>query len=113
MDTVVQAGMAAAILDAKYTRSQCEKVMSIRRDTVDALRKLGFSVTDSKANFIFVSHDKIPAIKIAEYLRERKIIVRHFKKPERISNYLRISIGIKEHMEVLVEVLKEIREQYR
>ncbi len=113
MDTVAQAGMTAAILDTGYTRSQCEKVASIRRDTADSLKKLGFDVTDSKANFIFVSHSKIPAEKIAEYLRERKIIVRHFKNPERIRNYLRISIGLREQMDKLIEALKDIRELYR
>ncbi len=113
MDTLSQVGMTAAILDTSYTRSQCEKVAFIRRETADALKRLGFVVLDSKANFLFVSHDKIPAEKIAEFLRKRRIIVRHFKNPERIENYLRISVGIKEHMEKLIEALKDIRELYR
>ncbi len=112
MDTVAQAGMTAAILDVWYKRRQCEKVMSIRKTTIAALKSLRFNVTDSKSNFIFASHEGMKAEDIAKYLRGNNIIVRHFKKPERISNYLRISIGTKEQMEILIDCLKDLRDLY-
>ncbi len=110
MDTIAQAGMTAAVLDVWYKRRQCEKVVAIRRETIRKLKLLRFNVTDSKANFVFVSHDKIPAESIAKYLRDNNIIVRHFSKPERISNYLRISIGTKEQMDILLEKLAEFKD---
>jgi histidinol-phosphate aminotransferase len=112
MDTIAQAGMTAAVLDVWYKRRQCEKVMAVRRETIRKLNLLRFNVMDSKANFIFVSHDKIPAESIAKYLRDNNIIVRHFSKPERISNYLRISIGTKEQMDILVEKLAEFKDAH-
>jgi histidinol-phosphate aminotransferase len=40
-------------------------------------------------------------------LRERGIILRHFKTP-RIKNYLRITIGTNEQMNILIEALRDI-----
>jgi histidinol-phosphate aminotransferase len=41
-------------------------------------------------------------------LRERAILVRHFKQPERIAQYLRISIGTPTECAALVEALRDI-----
>ena len=112
MDRVAQAGMTAAISDVWYKKRQCEKVVTTRTDTIKALKMLNFDVTDSKANFIFAGHKKINAEQIAGFLRQGGIIVRHFQNPKRISNYLRISIGTKEEMAILIEKLKEFRELY-
>ena len=70
------------------------------------LAALGFSFGDSKSNFIFATHEKVPAKQIFEALREKHIYVRYFAKP-RIDNYLRISIGTPEEMEKLIGFLKE------
>ena len=112
MDSVAQAGMAAAVLDVWYKKRQCEKVVAIRQEVVKSLKALNFEVTDSKANFIFTGHNKLPAEYIAKYLREHNIIVRHFTKPDRIKNYLRISMGTKEQMDVLIQKLKQLRDSY-
>ena len=112
MDSVAQAGMAAAVLDVWHKKRQCEKVVTTRKEVIRALKALNFEVTDSKANFVFAGHAKIPGEEIAKYLREYNIIVRHFKKPERIKNYLRISIGTMEQMDILIEKLKELRDSY-
>jgi len=112
LDSVAQAGMTAAVLDVWYKRRQCEKVAATRKEVVKALKALRFDVTESKANFVFVGHPKFRAEEIANYLRKEDIIVRHFEKPERISNYLRISIGTKEQMDTLIEKLTQLREIY-
>ena len=69
------------------------------------MKKLGFSFPDSKANFIFATHETVPAKDIFEAARAQNIFVRYFKK-ERIDNYLRITIGTKEEMEALLSFLK-------
>ena len=97
---------AAAIEDRAYFEETCAKVIASREWTKQELKKLGFSFGDSKSNFIFASHDKIPAKQIFEALREKHIYVRYFPKP-RIDNYLRISIGTQEEMEKLIVILKE------
>ena len=70
------------------------------------MRKLGFSFGDSKANFIFASHESCSAKELFEALRKENIFVRYFEKP-RIDNYLRITIGTQLEMETFVEFLKD------
>ena len=69
------------------------------------LKKLDFTFPDSKSNFIFATHKTIPAAELFEACKKEHIYVRYFKKP-RIDNYLRISIGTEEEMEVLIQFLK-------
>ena len=67
MDTVAQCGYdGLTILDEWYKRRQCEKVVAIRDEAIRALKVLGYEVTDSKSNFMFVKNNKIPAETIAQ-----------------------------------------------
>ena len=95
----------AAIEDKAYFEMTCSKIIKTREWTKQELRKLGFSFGDSKSNFIFATHKDIPAIELYQALREADIYVRYFAKPERIANYLRISIGTDEEMEALIQFL--------
>jgi histidinol-phosphate aminotransferase len=64
-------------------------------------------MTDSKANFIFISHPNYSAESLFLQLRERGILVRHFNQPI-IDNHLRVSIGKEEDMDRFLETVKEI-----
>lgn len=102
--TAIRYGIAS-VEDEEYFREMVEKVITTRKWTVDALNNLGFSCPESSANFIFATHESIPAVEIFEYLKSRNIYVRYFKKP-RIDNYLRITIGTDEQMKRLVKELE-------
>ncbi|MDD3413185.1 MAG: histidinol-phosphate transaminase [Lachnospiraceae bacterium] len=95
---------AKAIEDEEYFREIVTKIVKTREWTKVELKKLGFTFGDSKTNFIFATHQNIPAIKIFEELKNRDIFVRHFNK-KIIENFLRISIGTDEEMKVLIETL--------
>lgn len=97
----------ASIENQSYYDSNCHRIILIRKSTVDMLKKLGFEITDSKANFIFVRHNKISGSAIYEQLKQRGILVRHFDKPS-INDYVRITIGTEEEMAKLVIELKEL-----
>ncbi|MDH5518771.1 MAG: histidinol-phosphate transaminase [Gammaproteobacteria bacterium] len=107
MDRFSTAGAIAAFQDNNYFSAQCEKIINSRSWLNEQLLALGFSVAASKANFIFAEHKAINAELIAEGLRAKNIIVRHFKQP-RIENYLRITIGTQIECERLVDELKAI-----
>ncbi len=94
-----------AIRDREYFEETRRKVIQVREWTKGELRKLGFSFGDSQSNFIFATHEKVPAKELFEALRKEHIFVRHFSK-ERIANYLRISIGTREEMEIFIRFLK-------
>ena len=104
--------MAAGIgvlCDEDYTRANCETIIKNREYTVSELKKLGFLLTSSSANFIFAKHPKVSGEEIYLKLREKGILVRHFTK-DRIKDFNRITIGTKEQMEKLISELKNILE---
>lgn len=80
----------------------------MRDETAQALRALGFTVTDSKTNFLFAGAH--PAVSGGEYyaaLRQSSILVRHFTLL-RIENWVRITVGTAAQMQRLVDVTKQI-----
>lgn len=96
---------AAAIADRAYFEDTTKKVVATRERTKKTLRELGFVFEDSKSNFIFARHERVPAEEIFEALKKEGIYVRHFTA-ERIHDYLRISIGTDEEMDALLSFLR-------
>ncbi len=92
-----------------YYDDNCKKIISSRQYTEAELKKLGFEVLPSKANFIFAQTDAIDGGELYLKLKERGILVRHFTS-ERIKIFNRITIGTQEQMEILVKTIKDILE---
>lgn len=109
MDQFTLALGKASIEDEDYFRETTKKIIDTREWTKEELRRLGFCFEDSMSNFIFATHPEISAKQLFEDLKKEKIYVRYFSKPERISNYLRITIGTDEQMQKLVDFLKNYR----
>ena len=106
LDRFAQAGAIAAIQDKEYFEETRQRVIKTREAVVDALVNLGFDVLPSGANFIFARHPQHDAEALATSLREQKVIIRHFKKPARIAQFLRITIGTDKECEALLNALK-------
>jgi len=104
---LAQAGALAAIEDQAHLEKSSHKVIQTREKLVAQLKSLGFETLPSTANFIFTRHPQHAGIKLYQALRDRGIIVRHFKSP-RIEEYLRITIGTNEQSNELVAALQEI-----
>ena len=107
LDKLAQAGAIAAIEDVAHLNTISQAVIQSREKLVQDLESLGFKTIPSSANFIFTTHPHLDAGQLAQALREKHIIVRHFKLP-RIDQYLRITIGTDNECESLVTVLREI-----
>lgn len=107
LNTLSIKAAAAAIADNEYYNSNIAKIIENREYTLAELEKLGFKCTDSMANFVFASSDKIPASALAAELRKKGILVRYFNKAK-IDNYLRITVGSAEEMQALIGAIKEI-----
>lgn len=105
LDSLALAAGQAAVKDEAYFQQTCRKVMATRERTADELRKLGFTVSPSLTNFLFVTHPKKEASIIFEHLRQKNIFIRYFKLP-RIDNYLRITVGTDEQMNRMLEALR-------
>ena len=97
----------ASIEDNEYFEKNIKAIIEAREYTVRELEKRGFSVLPSCANFIFAKKDGKSGEELYKELKKRGVLVRHFTK-ERIKDYLRITIGTKEQMDVLLCKLDEI-----
>ena len=110
LDRLAQAGAIAAFEDRDYFDKTRTAVIASREKMVTELRSLGFEVLPSGANFVFARHPQHNAAALAARLRERSIIVRHFKLP-RIEQFLRITVGTDAQCAVLVRALREIAKE--
>ena len=107
INAMTMAAAEGALEDEEYTQTNCRAVMWNREFTVKELKRLGFELTDSLGNFVFMKHPKIDGGYIYETLKARGVLVRHFTK-ERICQYNRVTIGSRQQMEILIEKLEEI-----
>jgi histidinol-phosphate aminotransferase len=112
LDSIAIVGAAAALKDKNYFKLITNKIIDTREKISRKLKDLGFIVTDSKANFIFISYPGINAKRIYMLLKERKILVRYFEVSG-IDNFLRVSIGTNEQMEYFFKSIKEIIENFK
>ena len=95
----------ACVEDDVYFKEIVGKVVATRERVKKELKELGFSFPDSMSNFIFATHESVPAAELFEACKKENIFVRYFNKP-RINNYLRISIGTDEEMDELLKLFK-------
>jgi histidinol-phosphate aminotransferase len=107
LDRLAIAGAIAALEDTEHFERTRRAVMATRERLAAALTGLGFEVLPSAANFLFARHTGRDAAELALQLRNRSIIVRHFKLP-RIEQFLRITVGTDEQCEALVGALGNI-----
>lgn len=107
MDQLTLSLGKASIEAEGYFQETTKKIIATREWTKQELRSLGFVFEDSMSNFIFATHPKISARQLFEDLKKENIYVRYFAKPERINNYLRITIGTDEEMQALIGFLKK------
>ncbi|WP_165664610.1 histidinol-phosphate transaminase [Metapseudomonas otitidis] len=104
LDRMAIAGAAAAFDDRAWFDETRQRVIHSREQLVAALEARGFDVLPSAANFVFARHPDKDAAGIAAGLREKGVIVRHFKQA-RIAQFLRITIGTPEQNQALLDAL--------
>lgn len=105
LDRIAIAAGAAAFEDKAWFEKGCELVIS-QRDWLDSeLAHRGFESLPSAANFLFARHPQHSGESLAKGLREQGVIVRHFGKPERIADHLRITVGTPEQNQALIKAL--------
>jgi len=107
LDRLAIAGAVEAINDREYFEKTRQQIMETRDRMVEGLEKLGFLALPSQANFVFVRHPGRDAVELSQRLRERGIIVRHFRLP-RIEQFLRITVGTDSQCAELLATLAEI-----
>ena len=105
------AGEAAVESNAYYVEN-AKKIAATRDMTTQKLREMGFTVLDSKANFIFAKSNAVSGRVLYEELKKKGVLVRFWGK-EKIEDFLRITIGTPEQMEVLFAKAAEILQEQK
>jgi histidinol-phosphate aminotransferase len=106
MDRLTLVNAVASLEDDDYFQETLGRIVATRERMKTELSELGFSMPDSKSNFLFISHERVPARELFSMLREKHIYVRYFDKP-RIDNMLRVTIGTDREMDRFIACLKE------
>ena len=105
---LLAAGIAALESD-DYSMENCRRIVETRKASTARLKDMGFEVLPSSANFLFARKKGVDGGMLYRELKARGVLVRHFDAP-RISDYLRITVGAPEQMDVLFIKLREILE---
>ncbi len=106
-DLLSLAGATAAISDQSWLKDNVSRIVATRSRMLVALRKLGFDVIESHANFLWCTRTDRPSKPLYEQLKKNGILVRYM-------NYagwgdgLRISVGSDEQIDAMLVVLKTI-----
>lgn len=103
LDHYAIAAGAAAFDDVDYFRDTCARVIVSRESLHEALQQRGFEVLPSAANFVFARHEKLGGAELAAALRKHGVIIRHFARPERIADFVRITVGTEEQNQALLD----------
>lgn len=109
IDRLAQKVSIAALKDELYFKANIDKIKTSRKYTKQKLEQLGFNVLNSSANFLFAESKDISGENLYIQLKEKGILVRHFKN-DRISNFIRITIGKQFEMEIFIKILTQLLE---
>jgi len=107
LDRLALVAATAALKDQAYLRKTVAKIRETRDWFSAELRKLGYRVNPSQANYIFAESPDADSKRVYDALSQRKILVRYFSDPL-LKHGLRISIGTREEMETTLAAMAEI-----
>ena len=108
VDRLSIAAVVAALDDQKSMKTHVQKIKETRHYLTKSLRDIGFFVYPSQTNFILARCTKgVSAHSLYQTLKLRKILVRYFNL-RRLDDCLRITIGTREEIDILLKHLKEL-----
>ncbi len=107
VNSLTQAVGTAVLKENEYYVDRVKEICVTRDLFIERLRRAGFEVLQSYTNFVFVRYDGADGEEIADKLREKGILIRHFNN-DRIKNFVRISIGTPEQMDTVFTELSMI-----
>lgn len=107
LDALAQSAAMASLQDTAWFEDNRAKVIAGREELTERLVDFGFDVLPSMANFVFARHSQRDAAELLQQLRERKVLVRHFRQPG-IDQFLRITVGTEEQQAALFAALGDI-----
>ena len=110
VNSMTAAAGVGALLDEEYFEKNVALLKENRAVLTAALSERGFAVLPSSANFIFAKSADFSGETLYKKLKEKGVLVRYFDR-DRLKEFVRISIGTKAELEVLIKKIEEIAEE--
>ncbi len=107
VDFLASVSGIAACSDCAYYVGIAKEICRVRDDFSDFLKSKGWSVLDSRTNFIFAKKEHLSGLEAYKKIKADGILVRHFDSAG-IEDFIRISVGTKEQMEILKKTMAEM-----
>ena len=105
-DALSIAGATAAVDDQSWLLGNRQKILATRTHLTDELRRLGYQVTDSSANFVWCRRHDQSMEQIYRRLKEQRVLIRYMNYAE-WGEGLRISVGTEEQVSVCLQLLAD------
>jgi histidinol-phosphate aminotransferase len=107
LSSLTQAAARAALAHAEALLATVESIKAERDRIVTALRKMGFQVADSDANFVLfgLSRDRRDQKAVWQALLDRGVLVRDVGVP----GWLRVTAGTSAETDAFLAALKEVK----
>lgn len=106
-DALSLAGATAAIAGQPWLVEHRQRIIATRTWMTEQLRSLGFTVTDSHANFVWCTSTEHSAQRLYEGLKAQKVLVRYMNYPG-WGDGLRISVGTDETTRTALSILESL-----
>jgi len=97
----------AALSDMAWMKRNAERIQRSRKKLSAALKRMGYQVYPSHANFVLARKQGQNLQPVYEELKRRKILVRYFDAPG-LQDCLRITVGTRKEIKALVDELASI-----
>lgn len=107
LDRLAQTLAEASLREDGYYLHTAAKIRQTRDRIVPELQALGFDVTPSAANYLWIRHKKLSGEYIYKGLRSRRILARYWPKPG-LSEHLRVTVGTDEEMDIFLRAAADI-----
>ncbi|MGI5940054.1 MAG: histidinol-phosphate transaminase [Thermoleophilia bacterium] len=107
VDSVALRLGAVALDDQAWMNTNAEKVKASRAGLEKDLKRMGFELWPSQANFVLTRPPQRDAGRLYRDLRDRGIIVRYWDRP-RLDDTIRITVGTEEENRALIEALEDL-----
>jgi histidinol-phosphate aminotransferase len=105
-DSLSIAAATAAMMDDEWLAENRRKIIVTQNRLTERMRKLGFDVPASHANFTWNTRKDLPLKPIYEFLKSHEILIRYMNYPN-WGDGLRISVGTDEQTDRCLDLIEE------
>jgi histidinol-phosphate aminotransferase len=106
-DALSIAAATAALDDQAWLAQTRAAIIATRQRMTVELRRLGFDVVESQANFVWATHGTRPVQPLYEGLKAQGVLVRYMNYPG-WGDGLRISVGTDSQVDTCLELLRDL-----